>query len=158
MIEVSEETASNPPPDPRKVRLVDAPAAHRFDVFEDAVQPAGADYFLAMVEKADEWLGFEAIDDLTFDVALHLGTALALIVYFHSDRIPQTFCSQVVEKNHGFRIGLELQQNGLEMWRVACVEREHAEQLLEDLEALGQIKAKSITEQSWQMLLNGGKS
>ncbi|MFQ5511882.1 MAG: undecaprenyl-diphosphatase UppP [Candidatus Krumholzibacteriia bacterium] len=32
-----------------------------------------------------EWLGFEAVDGLTFDVALHMGTALALIVYFRKD-------------------------------------------------------------------------
>ena len=79
-------------------------------------------------------------------------------VYFRSSRVPEAFCSQVVEKNHGFRIGFEIQQGGLEMWRVACVEREHAEQLLADLEALGQIKANSITELSWQELLNGGQS
>ncbi len=35
------------------------PDAVVVDLFEDAVQTAGADYFLAMVEKADEWLGFE---------------------------------------------------------------------------------------------------
>ena len=32
-----------------------------------------------------EWLGFESIDDLSFDVALHLGTALALVCYFHNE-------------------------------------------------------------------------
>ena len=32
-----------------------------------------------------EWLGFESIDDLSFDVALHLGTALALVCCFHHE-------------------------------------------------------------------------
>lgn len=32
-----------------------------------------------------EWLGFDALDGLTFDVALHIGTVLALIFYFNRD-------------------------------------------------------------------------
>lgn len=32
-----------------------------------------------------EWLGLESVDGLTFDVALHVGTLLALIVYFRRD-------------------------------------------------------------------------
>ena len=79
-------------------------------------------------------------------------------IYFRSTRVPQAFCSQVVEKNRGFRIGFEVQQHGLETWRVACAERDHAEQLLKDLEPLGQLKAKSIKEVSWQTLLDGDQS
>lgn len=32
-----------------------------------------------------EWLGFNSIDGLTFDVALHVGTVIALVAYFHKD-------------------------------------------------------------------------
>lgn len=32
-----------------------------------------------------DWVGFDSIDGLTFDVALHLGTVLALIAYFRRD-------------------------------------------------------------------------
>jgi len=32
-----------------------------------------------------EWLGFDSIDGLTFDVALHVGTLLAIVIYFHKD-------------------------------------------------------------------------
>lgn len=32
-----------------------------------------------------EWLEFNSVDGLTFDVALHLGTAIALIAYFNRD-------------------------------------------------------------------------
>jgi len=32
-----------------------------------------------------DWLGFDSVDGLTFDVALHVGTVLALIAYFHRD-------------------------------------------------------------------------
>lgn len=35
------------------------PDAVVVDLFEDAMQKAGSNYFLAMVQKADEWLGFE---------------------------------------------------------------------------------------------------
>lgn len=31
------------------------------------------------------WLGFDAVDGLTFDVALHIGTVVALVVYFNRD-------------------------------------------------------------------------
>ena len=32
-----------------------------------------------------EWLGFDSIDGLTFDVALHVGTLLAILIYFRRD-------------------------------------------------------------------------
>ena len=32
-----------------------------------------------------EWIGFDSVDGLTFDVALHMGTLLAVIVYFRRD-------------------------------------------------------------------------
>lgn len=32
-----------------------------------------------------DWLGFDSVDGLTFDVAVHVGTVLALIVFFHRD-------------------------------------------------------------------------
>ena len=76
-------------------------------------------------------------------------------IYFKSLRVPKTFCSQVVEKNHGFRIGMEIQEDGLEKWTVGCVERSDAEQLLSDLAALGELARQSITEGSWQALLDG---
>ena len=79
-------------------------------------------------------------------------------IYFRAGKPTHIFCSQVVERNRGFRIGFEIQQGGLETWRVACVERADAEQLFKDLEALGQIKSRSITETSWHTLLQGVES
>ena len=32
-----------------------------------------------------EWLGFDSVDGLTFDVALHIGTLVAVVVYFRRD-------------------------------------------------------------------------
>ncbi|MCX6991851.1 MAG: hypothetical protein NT011_01785 [Kiritimatiellaeota bacterium] len=72
-----------------------------------------------------------------------------------STALPQKFCSQVVAKHHCFPIGTEIQEGGLEMWRVGCVERRQAEQLLEELEGLGELKHSSISEGSWQALLEG---
>lgn len=43
----------------KNFREAGVPDALVVDLFEDAVQTAGADYFLAMVNQADEWLGFE---------------------------------------------------------------------------------------------------
>ena len=63
---------------------------------------------------------------------------------------PQGFCSQVVEKNRGFKIGMETQHEGLERWTVACITREHAEQLLADLRQLGEVRVGTITETSWE--------
>jgi len=40
-------------------RAAGVPDAVTVDLFEDALEQAGADYFIAMVNKADEWLGFE---------------------------------------------------------------------------------------------------
>ena len=31
------------------------------------------------------WLGFDAVDGLTFDIALHVGTLVAIVVYFRGD-------------------------------------------------------------------------
>ena len=66
------------------------------------------------------------------------------------------YCSEVVAKNHGFRIGMEIQEGGVEKWKVGCFERGHAEQLLKDLALLGEMKAQSIREVSWQELLGQG--
>ena len=66
------------------------------------------------------------------------------------------YCSEVVANNRGFRIGMEIQQGGLEKWKVGCFERANAEQLLKDLARLGEIKSQSISEVSWQELLGQG--
>ena len=66
------------------------------------------------------------------------------------------YCSEVVADNQGFRIGMEIQQGGLEKWKVGCFERANAEKLLEDLAKLGEIKSQSISEVSWQELLGQG--
>jgi len=90
------------------------------------------------------------------EVRLLERTADKVFIYFKALTIPESFCSQVVEKNHCFRIGTEIQHGGLEMWQVGCVERRQAEQLLKDLEGLGELKDSSISESSWQELLEGG--
>ena len=82
-------------------------------------------------------------------------TADKAFIYFRSLKLPETFCSKVVEQNRGFRIGMEIQQDGLEKWKVGCPERGNAEQLLKDLEPLGELKHTSISETSWQKLLDG---
>ena len=62
----------------------------------------------------------------------------------------------MVANNQGFRIGMEIQQGGVEKWKVGCFERANAEQMLKDLAKLGEIKSQSISEVSWQELLGQG--
>ena len=69
---------------------------------------------------------------------------------------PEEFCSRVVEKHHGFPLGMEVQRGGVEMWRVGVARREQAQGLLDDIEALGEVKHASISETSWEELLMGG--
>ena len=57
---------------------------------------------------------------------------------------------QIVEKNHGFKIRMETQHEGLERWTVACMTWAQAEQLLEDLQQLGDVHAGTIMEISWE--------
>jgi len=76
-------------------------------------------------------------------------------IYFKGLKTPESFCSRVVEKNHCFRIGMEIQYGGLEVWQVGCVERRQAEQLLKELEGLGELKDSLILEGSWRELLQG---
>jgi len=76
-------------------------------------------------------------------------------VRFVSTALPETFCSQVVARHHGFRIGMEIQKDGLEIWRVGCVERRQAEAMLKEMATLGQLKHSAISEASWQELLEG---
>lgn len=83
-------------------------------------------------------------------------TANRAFVRFASTALPEKFCSEVVAKHHCFPIGMEIQQGGLEMWRVGCVERCQAELLLEELKGLGELKHSSISEVRWQELLEGG--
>lgn len=65
------------------------------------------------------------------------------------------FCSEAVAKNRCFRIGMEIQEGGVEHWKVACWERSQAEQLLKELAHMGELKHQSISEDSWQVLLEG---
>ena len=74
-------------------------------------------------------------------------------VRFVSISLPEEFCSRVVEKHHGFRLGMEIQKGGVELWRVGCAKRKQAEELLEGLRALGEVKHSSISEASWEEMM-----
>ena len=63
---------------------------------------------------------------------------------------PQGFCSQVVDRNRCFKIGMETQHHGLEQWTVGCATRQQAAQLLADLSELGEVQFESITETTWE--------
>ena len=63
------------------------------------------------------------------------------------------FCSEAVTRNRGFRIGMELQEGGVETWTVGCIRRSDAERLVEDLKGMGDLKYHTIREASWQALM-----
>ncbi|MSO21695.1 MAG: hypothetical protein EXQ58_00265 [Acidobacteria bacterium] len=70
---------------------------------------------------------------------------------------PETgFCSEAVARQRGFRIGMEIQQGGVEQWEVGCFQRSQAEQILDELQTMGELKYSSIAEVSWQELIEGG--
>ena len=62
------------------------------------------------------------------------------------------FCSQAVARNRGFRIGMELQEGGVEKWTVGCIRRADAEKLVEELRTMGELTYQTIEEVSWQAL------
>ena len=110
-------------------------------------------------EDVQAVMDFFAGRDEIVEAKLLERTADKAFIHYTSSRMPETFCSQVVQRNCGFPIGMEMQEAGLEKWTVACVKRGQAESLLKDLETLGQIQHADITETSWQELLTpaGGK-
>ena len=67
---------------------------------------------------------------------------------------PQGYCSQVVERNRGFNLGLEVQHGGVEHWKVGCHQHGQAEQLIDDLKQLGELRYARISEASWEALLD----
>ena len=81
-------------------------------------------------------------------------TADRAFIRWRASCTPEAFCSQVVEKNRAFKIGNEVQHGGLERWTVACYSRSQAEQVLEGLKALGEVKVARITETSWAEVLD----
>ncbi|MAE60840.1 MAG: hypothetical protein CMJ49_05715 [Planctomycetaceae bacterium] len=76
-------------------------------------------------------------------------------IYFKAIETPESFCSQVVERNRCLKIGMEIQSGGVEQWKVGCVERADAETLIEDMKELGELTYTKITETSWENLLTG---
>ena len=80
-------------------------------------------------------------------------TADKAFIYFTSSRLPDAFCSKIVEQNQCFPVGMEIQEDGLEKWTVGCLERCQAEQLLKDLAPLGQIEHACISQASWETLI-----
>jgi hypothetical protein len=86
------------------------------------------------------------------------GADKAYIMFTNYSSLPKEFCSKVVERNRGFRIGMEIQHEGLETWHVGCADRGNAERMIEEISRLGRLKHSSISEESWAKLLNGDQS
>ncbi|MBM4436421.1 MAG: hypothetical protein FJ029_04120 [Actinobacteria bacterium] len=71
---------------------------------------------------------------------------------------PDGFCSEAVFRNRGLRVGLEVQVGGVEQWTVACFRREDAENLVRDLQGMGDLTYHRIGEASWGELLSPARA
>ena len=121
--------------------------------------PSTVEEIMALVEPSEQdirdLLDYTAGEE-TYEVCELIERSLDKAFFrMRANCVPREFCSEVVEKNHGFKIGMETQGDGLERWTVGCLRRDQAEQILKDLEAVGEVKVGRITETSWQELLDG---
>jgi len=105
-------------------------------------------------EVADVVAHLDASEKTT-EVELMERTPARAFVRFVVAGLPERFCSQVVEKHHGFPIGMEIQRGGLEIWRVGCARRAQADAMLEEIAELGEVKHSAVAETSWEELLTG---
>ena len=81
-------------------------------------------------------------------------TTQSTFIRFLTCTRPETdYCSEAVRKNQCFSIGTEIQQTGIEQWEVCCYDRPQAEQLIEDLNEMGELKYHRIYETSWANML-----
>ena len=81
-------------------------------------------------------------------------TAVKAFVHLRSSAAPAVgYCSQAVERNRCFRIGQEIQHEGVEQWRVGCRDRSNAEGLIEDLKEMGDLRYHKISEVSSEELI-----
>ena len=63
------------------------------------------------------------------------------------------FCLEAVERNRCFPIGMEIQYGGVEHWKVGCYKRSQDDELLAQLARMGELQYQTISEASWQDVL-----
>jgi len=112
-----------------------------------------------IIDQADE----TAIEAVLAELRQMSGISEAELLEYVGDKAfirllatvtPHTgFCSKAIERNRCFPIGMEIQHRGIEHWKVGCARTSDAEQLIEDLKPLGEIKYHSVSEVSWRVLL-----
>ncbi len=124
--------------------------------------------FIINTQSADEVLALSRPTDAEIDAVLvFLETSASIAASSLLERTPEytyvhllfriapttSYCSKVVEKNRYFRLGYEMQINGVEQWQVGCSEQPQSERLLRDLPSLGGFKYGRITKTSWGDLI-----
>lgn len=121
----------------------------------------GADEIIALdnptetdIESAMEFLRSSAIIE---QVSVIERSPERAFIHLRSTTGPEVgYCSEVVERNRCHKIGLEIQHEGVERWRVRCTDRSYAEALAEDLKGMGDLKYHKISQQgSWEELIAG---
>ena len=109
----------------------------------DNPSPAQVEQVMAYLEASPKVVQVELLER----------TADRAFIRFVTRSLPEQFCSKVVEKHHGFRLGMEVQEGGVEVWQVGCARRKQAEELLEEIGSLGEVQHSSISEASWAELV-----
>ena len=101
-------------------------------------------------------LGYLGDASTIAEVSLIERTPDRAFVHFLSPVAPEVgYCSKAVERNRCFRLGSEVQEGGVEKWRVGCKEHSYADGLVEELRGMGDLKYHNLREASWEELIAG---
>lgn len=123
------------------------------------VENRGADEIIAMDNPAESdvesALHFLRNSDIIKEVSVIERSSDRAFIHLVSSAGPEVgYCSEAVERNRCHKIGLEIQDGGVEQWRVRATHRSYVEALVEDLKGMGDLKYHKITEEgSWEELI-----
>ena len=124
--------------------------------------------FTPSPDQADEILIFEDADDDDLHAALGFlrdsgeiaeldvveRTPKRAYVRILTNAEPETgYCSDAVKRHRGFSIGMEVQTGGVEQWVVGCRLRTQADELVAELEGMGELRYQRVSEVSWDALV-----
>ena len=78
-----------------------------------------------------------------------------VFIHLISNSAPEVgYCSETVNSNLCHKVGLEIQYEGVEQWKVMSTEVSHFETLIEDLKEMGELKYHRVSSKgSWEDLI-----
>lgn len=80
-----------------------------------------------------------------------------VFIHLISNSAPEVgYCSETVNRNLCHKVGLEIQHEGVEQWKVMSTEVSYFETLIGDLKKMGDLKYHKVSrEVSWEDLIAG---